>query len=478
MGSITVVGLGPGDPGQLTLAAKEALDSAKRLFLRTEIHPTTPSMRKWGLKWESFDPYYQQGASFQEVYGRIVARLVEVARTEDVVYAVPGHPLVAEDAVTALLKQDEVKVEVVAGLSALDAIYAKVGLDPNSGMQVVDGLALEGRELHPDWHTLVMQLYSPQVASEVKLHLMRFWPDDHPVTVIRAAGVEGLERLETVPLYEIDRLPWIDYLSSLYLGPGPKRGFSRLVSIISRLRAPDGCPWDREQTPESLRKFVLEEAYETVEAIDSGDEGAIEEELGDLLLQVVLQAQIFAEQDAFDVQDVCEAISDKLVRRHPHVFGEVSVSSSDEVIRNWADIKAEEKAKPGLSESALAGVGTALPALVVSEKLQAKASRVRFDWADPYKVLDKVEEELAELKEAMEEQHGEAALTHELGDVLTAVVNLSRQLKVDPEEALRQANARFKRRFQKMEDLAEGKFAELELDQMEALWQRAKAIVG
>ncbi|HEY9854565.1 MAG TPA: nucleoside triphosphate pyrophosphohydrolase [Stenomitos sp.] len=480
MGSITVVGLGPGDPGQMTLAARETLERASRLFLRTEIHPTTVAMRKWGLRWESFDPLYQQGASFAEVYQRIAERLLTEAATQDVVYAVPGHPLVAEDTVSHLLKQDAVQIEIVAGLSALDALYGRLGIDPNDGMQVVDGLALEGRDIRPDWHTIVLQLYNPQIANDVKLHLMRFWPDDFKVQVVRAAGVPGEERLEEVPLYEIDRLDWVDYLTTLYLPPAPVTGFSRLVEVIARLRAPDGCPWDREQSPESLRKFVLEEAYETVEAIDSGDVGAIEEELGDLLLQVVLQAQIFQEEGEFDIQDVSNAISDKLVRRHPHVFGETSVSGAEEVVQRWEDIKAQEKAAQPekKQESALSGITMALPALVVAEKIQAKAARVHFDWPEAIQVLDKIEEEIGELREALREHMGQDAVTHELGDILFAIANLGRKLKVDPEEALRLANHRFRRRFEQMEQLAEGRFPELSLDEMEALWQRAKVLVG
>lgn len=478
MGTITIVGLGPGDPGQITLAAKAALDNATYLFLRTEIHPTTAAMRAWGLKWESFDAYYQQGASFEEVYGRITKRLLAEAQEHDLVYAVPGHPLVAEIAVNQLLSQTLIPVQVIAGLSALDALYARLNLDPNEGLQILDALALEGREVRPDWHTLVLQVYSTQVASEAKLHLMRWFPDDHLVRMVRAAGVLDQEQVEEVPLYEIDRLPWVDYLTTLYLPPAPLRGFSRLVSIIAKLRSPEGCPWDREQTPESLRKYILEEAYETVEAIDEGNLDAIEEELGDLLLQVVLQAQIFEETGDFDIQDVADTLAEKLVRRHPHVFGDAEVQGAAGVVKQWETIKAEEKAGQAFPESALAGVSTSLPALVVSEKLQGKASRVGFDWGEVEPVLAKIQEELLEIKQAIDEQHGEDALRHELGDILTAVVNLARQIKIDPEEALREANARFKRRFAKMEELAQGRFAQLPLEQMEALWQQSKALVG
>lgn len=472
--AITVVGLGPGDPGQLTLAARDALGAATRLYLRTAIHPTTPAMKQWGLHWESFDPLYQSGESFETIYREIADRLLAAGREADIVYAVPGHPLVAEDAVRHLLAQDEVPVRVIAGLSALDALYARLALDPNQGLQVVDALALALRELRPDWPTLVLQVHSARVASDAKLSLMRAWPDEHPVTVVRAAGVPGEERVQVVPLFELDRVEGIDYLTSVYLPPAPARGMPRLVEIIRTLRAPGGCPWDREQTPASLRRFILEEAYETVEAIDRDDVDAIEEELGDLLLQVVLQAEIFDEAGEFDLADVADRLSEKMIRRHPHVFGETSVADAGEVLARWEEIKDVEKPKT----SALDGVSTAMPAIVVAEKLQAKAAKVRFDWKDPYRVLEKLDEELGELREALDQQLGEAELRHELGDLLIASVNLARQLKLDPEEALREANARFVRRFQAMEALAGPGFAELPLSAMEQLWQEAKTRVG
>lgn len=248
--------------------------------------------------------------------------------------------------------------------------------------------------------------------------------------------------------------------------------FARLVEIMARLRAPGGCPWDREQTFASLRRYTLEEAYEVVQAIDDGDWDALPAELGDLLLQIVFLADIAAEDGRFNVADVATAITDKLVRRHPHVFGQVEVADAAEVLRNWEAIKHQERG----GGSVLDDVPRSLPALARAEKLGKRAAQIGFDWDSPAAVLGKVREELAELEAELAD--GAAAadrLEGELGDLLFAVVNLSRHLKLSAEVAGNRANAKFERRFRAVERaVAEGRVA-ADVEAMEQEWQRIKA---
>jgi MazG family protein len=252
--------------------------------------------------------------------------------------------------------------------------------------------------------------------------------------------------------------------------------FARLVEIMARLRGPGGCPWDREQTPESLRPYLLEEVYEVLEAIDGGDADAVRDELGDLLLQVVFQSQLAAEAGRFTVDDVARAISEKLVRRHPHVFGDVQVRDADEVMRNWKRIKAEERRSKGEDGDVLAGVPAALPALLRAEQLGEKAGHVGLDWPDAAGVLVKIHEEQRELEAAMA-AGDRPAIERELGDVLLALASLARHLGISSEMALRAANDRFAERVRRMEADARARgvsLAELGPDELDRLWQAAK----
>ena len=253
--------------------------------------------------------------------------------------------------------------------------------------------------------------------------------------------------------------------------------FRDLVDVVARLRGPGGCPWDREQTHESLRPCLLEECYETLDAIDRGDPQAIHEELGDLLLQIVFQAQVAAEAGAFTVEDVIAGVIDKMVRRHPHVFGDATVSGSAEVVRNWSRIKAEERAGRGAADpSVLSGLPPALPALHAAARMGEKAARVGFDWASSADALGKVREELAELEEALASADP-LRVEHELGDVLFALASVGRLAEQSPEMALRRALTRFDRRFRAMEDKVRrtGRdLHDLTPAELDALWNEAK----
>jgi len=253
--------------------------------------------------------------------------------------------------------------------------------------------------------------------------------------------------------------------------------FTRLVEIMARLRGPGGCPWDREQTPETLRPYLLEEAYEVLDALDAGDAAAVRDELGDLLLQVVFHAQLAAEAGRFTVADVAQAIADKLVRRHPHVFGDVRVADADEVMRNWRRIKAEERRTKGEDRDLFAGVPAALPAVLRAQQLGEKAAQVGLDWPDVRGVVAKVREETDELEAAIRE-NDRAAAERELGDLLLAVVSVARHLDVSAEMALRGANERFAVRARRVEAAARARGASLDAldaDEIDRLWATAKA---
>src|SRR5690606_35041453 len=334
--------------------------------------------------------------------------------------------------------------------------------------------ALHHPPLNPDTPALLAQVYSRTVASDVKLTLMNEYPDVFEVALIHAAGTSA-GRAEWLPLFEMDRRD-VNHLTSLYV---PARGgmtsFEQFQEIIAHLRAPEGCPWDREQTHESLRKYLIEESHEVLEAIDAGDMPALAEEMGDLMLQVLLHMQIAIEDGDFKMGDVLSAINNKLVRRHPHVFGDVQADTPDQVVVNWDALKKQEQAEKGSQrQSLLDGVPKSLPALLQAHEYQAKAAKPGFDWPKVDHVVDKVREEIDELLAAQ----GDDDRAGELGDLLFVIVNWARWLGVEPETALRQANAKFYRRFRYIERaLAErGKSpAESNLEEMDALWDAAKA---
>jgi len=255
----------------------------------------------------------------------------------------------------------------------------------------------------------------------------------------------------------------------------PKRSFADLVKLMTTLRGPNGCPWDREQTLASLKPFIVEEAYEVIDAIDRDDRAALAEELGDFLLQAVFAAEITREEGSFDIDDAITVLHDKLVRRHPHVFADVEARDAEQVLVNWEKLKNEERKAE--NKSVLAGVPQALPALLKASRLTEKAARVGFDWRRTDEVFDKLDEEIAELREAIDS--GDKANVHdELGDLLFTIANIARKLEVNAEEALQSTNRKFSRRFESMEKKVHGSgrnIDQLSLEEMDALWDEAKA---
>ncbi|MFZ6027325.1 MAG: nucleoside triphosphate pyrophosphohydrolase [Chloroflexota bacterium] len=300
--------------------------------------------------------------------------------------------------------------------------------------------------------------------------LLTVYPPDHQVTLAWEKEAATCP-LGDLAAHTLDGMPEWLYVPGL----APFASFESFQEVVAHLRAPEGCPWDREQTHASLRTYLLEETYETLSALDANDPVAMCEEFGDLLLQIVLHAQIAAEADEFHMSDVLRTVSEKLVRRHPHVFGSVQVDGVHTVLQNWEALKAAERESNGETEKGLLdGIPLALPALVQALEYQKRAARVGFDWPDVDGILDKVCEEAAEVRRAPDDARRAA----EIGDLLFAVVNLARFFRVDAEGMLRETNARFRRRFKYIERVARqsGKVvSDLSLQEMDAIWETAKA---
>ncbi len=481
---IKIVGLGAGDLNQLPFGVYRLLTETKHLFLRTKEHPVIDELNET-ITYRSFDDVYEANQDFEDVYRNIANILLEEAEVEDIVYAVPGHPLVAEKTVQILLTEGRQKgytILVQGGQSFIDAMFQALEIDPIEGFQLVDALGLESELLQLRGHLIITQVYDQMVASEVKLTLMEQLPDEYKVKIVTAAG-SSLEQIKEVPLYELDREVSINNLTSIYVPPVENQEilhhqFSEFRKIIAKLRGPNGCPWDKEQTHQSLKRYLIEECYELIEAIEEEDIDHMIEELGDVLLQVVLHAQIGEDEGMFSINDVIKEVADKMVRRHPHVFGDMTINSTDDVLSNWDKIKQGEKG--GLeTKSILDTVSKALPALSRAYQLQKKAAKVGFDWPVIEETWEKVKEEITEFEmELKQDANGKNAM-QEFGDVLFALINVGRYYNIEPEEALISTNRKFYNRFRYIETkaLESGESLEnMSLEEMDRFWDEAKKL--
>lgn len=481
MGEIIIVGLGPGSFNFMTVETLDVLERAETLLLRTAKHPTVEALRARGIAFASYDEYYERHATFDEVYAAIAEDCATRAKNgARIVYAVPGSPLVAERTVVLLRElanERGIPLTVLPGMSFLEVLYTRLGVDPIEGLTVLDACDLQpdGSELKTAM--VITQVYNQAVASDVKLTLMESLPDDYAVTLVRGLGLPD-ESIRTIALYELDRQPDIDHLTSLYVAKPEHKApqtfsLEPLIEVMATLRSPDGCLWDLEQNHRSLRRYLVEEVYEVLEAIELADGEKMCEELGDLLLQIVFHARVAEESGEFTMQDVVDVVTEKMIRRHPHVFGEVTVADAADVVVNWEEIKRREHND---RHSVLDGVPAGLPALMHAYKVQAKAAKVGFDWPDVEPVWGKVAEELQELREAIAKK-SPREVEAELGDVLFAVVNLARFLKVEPETALNATNQKFRRRFTYIEQevtKSGREWKKMSLEELDLLWNEAK----
>ncbi|MFD1417067.1 bifunctional methyltransferase/pyrophosphohydrolase YabN [Oceanobacillus jeddahense] len=482
MKQIEVIGLGAGDLDQLPLGIYRKLNQAQQtVYARTLDHPVIEALEAEGVSFTSFDSLYEEEEQFGAVYHRITEKLVETAKTSEssVIYAVPGHPMLAEKTVQLLLKQKEVEVSIAGGQSYLDDLFTALQIDPIEGFQFVDGTDFRRNQLNLRNHLFICQVYDTFIASEVKLTLLEDLPPDYEIYIVEAAGSIA-EKMEKVPLEELDHRMEISNLTTLYIPPVPEgylhHTFSFLREVMAILRGPDGCPWDKKQTHESLRHHTIEEVYELIEAIDEEDDDHIVEELGDLLMHILLHSQIGEDNGYFTIDDVIQSISDKMIYRHPHVFQATVADTEEAVLQNWDELKKQEQGKE--RESVLDGIPAHLPALAKAYKLVSKAGKVGFEWGYVDEVWEKLKEEMNEVMEAVQEKEW-SDIEEELGDVLFVLANISRYYKVNPEIALERANRKFNDRFQYIEKkLRENNQTPetVSLQEMDDYWEEAKKI--
>jgi len=478
---IKIVGLGPGAREAVTIGAYEELKKADKIFLRTEIHPTVEYLREWGIKFETYDEKYESLDSFDDIYKNIALDLIEKHdEFKDIVYAVPGHPQVAEKTVSLLLKLcDEKKVEyrILPAVSFIDALIDALRIDPVAGLKILDAFDLDSQIQDRRCGTVITQVYDKYIASEVKLKLMEYYKGDSEIYFVRAAGIKGQESIRKIKLFELDRQSDIDYLTSVYIPRDTESimDFADLLGVMDTLRGENGFPWDREQTHESLKRYLVEESYEVIEAIDEKNYAMLSEELGDVLFQVVFHAKIGKENEAFDINDVINTICLKMINRHPHVFAKAVADTSEAVLVNWDNIKRVEQGLKSHTDE-LKHVAKSLPSLMRAEKVQKKAAKIGFDWDSVEGAMDKVLEEYHEVREAYMGNDKEKTI-EEIGDLIFAAVNVARFLDIDPENALHYTIEKFISRFQHIEDKAVSKgltINEMTLEEMDSLWNEAK----
>jgi len=479
MGKIYIIGLGPGSVDHLTLGAIERIHSGHKNFLRTEKHPTVSYFLKNNIDFESFDYLYDKEEDFEGLYNNIADSLIKEARERKVInYFVPGNPLVAEKTVEILLQKD-IETEIISGMSFIEPMVEIVGRDPINGLKIVDGSDFNSLMIDINVDTIITQVYNRRIMSDIKLILAEIYGDEYNIWVINGAGIEEEEKVHNIPIYNLDRIDKIGYLTSVYIPSvnNEREGiydFNNIVKILRILRGENGCPWDIKQDHKSIRNCVIEEAYEVVDAIDSGDIDNFIEELGDLLLQVIFHGEIANDEGEFNLIDITSKLAEKLIYRHPHIFLVKEVENTQEVGYNWNELKDSQRGLSSVVEKMTSL--PALPALMKSYKIQDRAAQVGFDWDDIRGPLDKIMEEYEEVLEAIETKDKDK-IEEELGDLLFAVVNLARFLKVDPEVALNGTNNKFIKRFAIMEKEATKagkKLEHMSLSQMDLLWDKAK----
>ncbi|MEG2738965.1 nucleoside triphosphate pyrophosphohydrolase [Clostridium sp.] len=477
---IKIIGLGTGNIEDITVGTLKILETEKNIYFRTLNNPLISFIKEKNIKFKTYDHFYNKQLDLDEVHKNIAEDLVKLNKeVGDIVYGVPGHPLIGELSVELLIdicNKENIQYKIFQAVSFIDVIIEKLKIDPSEGLKIINSNNLSNQIIDKRNGIIITDIYNQFIASEVKLKLSEIYDDETSITFIKGAGIKGLESIREIKLYELDMQEDIDDITSIYVSKdlNGRKDIYDLIDLIDVLRGENGCPWDREQTHESIKNAIVEESYEVKDAIEKEDEYALIEELGDVLLHVVFHASIGKEDEYFNFTDVLEGIYKKMVFRHPHIFKD-DLISSEEVVQNWEEIKKEEKGFETMTDE-LNGIASALPALIRAHKVQNKARKVGFDFDNIKDVSEKVIEELKEVLDVYNIENRER-ITEEVGDLLFSCVNVARFLDVDEEEALNKTTDKFIRRFSYIEEesLKNGKkLGDMTLEEMDNLWNKAK----
>ncbi|MBM7623887.1 nucleoside triphosphate pyrophosphohydrolase [Sporohalobacter salinus] len=483
LGRLKIIGLGPKGINNLTLQAYRKLKQVDKLFVRTDKHSVISYLEKEeGIDFITFDELLICDYDFDQLVDEIFKQLQDnLDKNIDIGYAVPGNPLVGDKLINELLvKLSNERIEVIPGIDSLQLLKNNLELDSNS-VQVIDSFGFKSEEIDVEKDLVITNISNQKTVFQLKKELLEIYPPDHSIQVIES-GVNYTIKNSKFLLCNLDDLEDIEELINFYIPALTERldigldklgSLKTLVKVVAKLRSPEGCPWDLEQTHLSLRPHLIEETYEVLERIDLNDTAGLCEELGDLLLHVVFHAQLANEKDDFNIEDVIRSISEKMIRRHPHVFGAKDLDTSDEVIEEWEAIKATEKKSEETKESIL-DITRGLPALMEAQQIQSKAAKVGFDWKKIEGAVDKLKEELEEFEEALIADQKDR-VREELGDLLFAIVNVGRFLDLDLELVLHDASCKFKNRFRYIEEKTiNDELNKMSLNELEELWQKAK----
>ena len=478
---IKILGLGTGSIDSLTVRAYKTLNESKNIYIRTGEFPTARALREEGIKFETYDEKYNSSDLFKTLYEFIAEDIVQKGKEfGDVVYAVPGHPLVAERSVTNLIdrcKAENIEYEILPATSFIDLAMEKLEVDASEGFKVIDAFDIKDKVINKREDIFITQVYNGLIASEVKLKLLEIFNDETKINYIKLDMETGEFINREIELFELDWQEDLDHTTYVYVKKDihNKYDFQDLLEIIDKLRAPDGCPWDKVQTHDSIKRDLLEECYEVIDAIENNDIVNLEEELGDLLLHVVFHSSIGKEEGEFTIADVINGICTKMVYRHPHVFKDSIAETPDDVIKSWDETKKKEKGFDNITDE-MKAVAKALPRLIRAAKIQKKAAKVGFDFENVEMAMEKVEEELNEIKDVYKLDKV-SRIEEEVGDLIFSTVNVGRMLSVDCEEALEKTVSKFVERFSFIESTAISKNKSLKnmtLQEMDELWDEIK----